>query len=152
MESTGRCYYDVLENVSYLVRNLQERAIRRGHAEPAPCLGVSNTSFVYSSQKCDSNYPFANSACRCHDSTACPSGGVPIRARRTAMMHRSSCLSIAPPERLESPQKLLWTGATMVTLASPTRLRALTPPHERPVRSRTPFLVEQLDRSPSSQE
>ena len=36
---------------------------------------VSITSFVYSSQKCDSNYPFANSACRCHDSTTCPSGG-----------------------------------------------------------------------------
>ena len=42
LESAGRRYYDVLENVSYLVKNLHERAIRRGHAEPTPCLGVNN--------------------------------------------------------------------------------------------------------------
>lgn len=58
-----------------LVENLQGKAIRRGLAEPTPCLGVNNTSFVYSSQKCDSNYPFSNSACICHDSTTCPSRG-----------------------------------------------------------------------------
>ena len=36
-------------------------------------------------------------------------GGVPIRARRMSMIDRSSCLSITPPERPESPQKPLRT-------------------------------------------
>ena len=81
LESAGRCYYDVLENVSYLVRNLQERPIRRGCTEPTPCLVVKNTSFVYS-------------ACRCHDSHSMPTrGGVPIRARRTSSMMRRKVIS-----------------------------------------------------------
>jgi len=37
---------------------------------------VSTMSFVYS-------------AGICHDSTTCPSGGVPMRARRMSMMHRA---------------------------------------------------------------
>jgi hypothetical protein len=76
LESAGRCYYDVLENVSHLVRNLQERPIRRGCTEPTPCLGVKNTSFVYS-------------ACRSHDSTTCPSGGCAVW--RALYINDASC-------------------------------------------------------------